>query len=130
MFMARPINLKTEVWDRIDEYLNKKADEDRNFKPNRSLFLEEAAIAFLDAAENPPAEEEASEETSEESFDFGSSDEEPPAKRAAKKARTKKVPKTARKRAARKAATTSTLTLTSKAPVQKARQPKPPQKKP
>src|SRR5688572_6068177 len=74
MFQARPINLKTEVWERIDEYLNKKADEDRNFKPNRSLFLEEAAIAFLDAAENPPAEEEATSE--EESFDFGSSDEE------------------------------------------------------
>ena len=74
MFMARPINLKTEVWDRIDEYLAKKADEDRSFKPNRSLFLEEAAIAFLDAADNPPAEEEAA--TEEESFDFGSSDEE------------------------------------------------------
>jgi hypothetical protein len=45
--------------------------------PGRSrhrLFLEEAAIAFLDAADNPPAEEEAA--TEEESFDFGSSDEE------------------------------------------------------
>jgi hypothetical protein len=74
MFMARPINLKTEVWDRIDEYLNKKAEEDRSFKPNRSLFLEEAAIAFLDAAENPPAAEE--ESTEADSLDFGSSEEE------------------------------------------------------
>jgi hypothetical protein len=73
MFQARPINLKTEVWDRIDEYLNKKADEDRNFKPNRSLFLEEAAVAFLDAADSPPAEEEAVEE---ESMDLESTDEE------------------------------------------------------
>jgi hypothetical protein len=75
MFMARPINLKVEVWDRIDEYLNKKAEEDRSFKPNRSLFLEEAAIFFLDA-QDKPAEEEAAED--EDSFDFGSSGEDSP----------------------------------------------------
>jgi hypothetical protein len=74
MFMARPINLKTEVWDRIDEYLNKKADEDRNFKPNRSLFLEEAAIFYLDSLDKPAEEESTEEESSDDSFDFGSSD--------------------------------------------------------
>jgi hypothetical protein len=68
MFMARPINLKVEVWDRIDEYLNKKAEEDRSFKPNRSLFLEEAAIFYLDSLDKP-AEEESTEE--EDSFDLG-----------------------------------------------------------
>ena len=74
MFQARPINLKTEVWERIDAYLATKADEDRNFKPNRSLFLEEAAVAFLDAAENPPAAEE--EPVEEESTEEASTDEE------------------------------------------------------
>lgn len=74
MFQARPINLKTEVWERIDAYLAQKANEDRNFKPNRSLFLEEAAVAFLDAAENPPAAEE--EPADEESTDTESSNEE------------------------------------------------------
>lgn len=74
-FMARPINLKTEVWERIDEYLNKKADEDRSFKPNRSLFLEEAAVFYLDSLDKP-AEEESSGDSSDDSLDFGSSDEE------------------------------------------------------
>src|SRR5437763_14609004 len=42
MFFARPISLKTEVWDRIDAYMNEFAAKNRDFVPNRSAFLEEA----------------------------------------------------------------------------------------
>src|SRR5262249_50309467 len=51
MFFARPISLKTEVWDRIDAYLNEYAASHPGLMPNGSAFLEEAAVAFLDAKE-------------------------------------------------------------------------------
>ena len=49
MFFARPISLKTEVWDRIDAYMNEYATTHRDFTPNRSAFIEECIIAYLDA---------------------------------------------------------------------------------
>lgn len=73
MFQARPISLSTDVWDRIDAYLNQKAAEDRTFKPNRSAFIEEAVVSFLDAAEKGPEEEPSSDE-SEFSFDSDTSE--------------------------------------------------------
>jgi hypothetical protein len=51
MFFLRPISLKTEVWDRIDTYLNEFATSHPGYMPNRAAFLEEAAIAFLNARE-------------------------------------------------------------------------------
>src|SRR6266498_4780826 len=51
MFRSLPLSLKTDVWDRIDTYLNEYAATHRNFNPNRSALVEEAVIFFLDAKE-------------------------------------------------------------------------------
>lgn len=48
MFQARPISLKAEVWDRIDNYLNDCAARNPGFLPNRGAFIEEAVVAYLE----------------------------------------------------------------------------------
>ena len=65
MFQARPVSLKTEVWDRIDAYLNEYAATHRDFLPNRAVFIEEAVVAYLDLKEGggSSGEEEATEDT-------------------------------------------------------------------
>jgi septal ring-binding cell division protein DamX len=66
-FSARPISLNNEVWDRIKAYLDTYAAQHPGFLPNTSAFLEQAAVAFLDAEDakaNPPAEEMSIDDTS------------------------------------------------------------------
>jgi hypothetical protein len=68
MFRSLPLSLKTEVWDRIDTYLNEYAATHRDFNPNRSALVEEAVIFFLDAkdaeASGGSAEPESTDEMS------------------------------------------------------------------
>lgn len=66
MFQARPISLKSEVWDRIDNYLNEYAAQNPGFLPNRGAFIEEAVVAYLDLKEGGGS----SEEGTDESFDM------------------------------------------------------------
>ena len=49
MFFAKPISLKTDVWDRIKTYLDDYASKYRDFNPNTSAFIEECIVAYLDA---------------------------------------------------------------------------------
>src|SRR5690242_13069992 len=65
MFKSLPISLKTEVWDRIDNYLNEYAQTHRDFLPNRAVFIEEAVVAYLDLKEGggSSGEEESTEDT-------------------------------------------------------------------
>ena len=49
MFQARPISLKTEVWDRITNFLNEEAAKNRGVMQNTAEFIEEAIVAYLDA---------------------------------------------------------------------------------
>jgi hypothetical protein len=64
MFQARPISLRVEVWERIDNYLNAYAAQNPAFMPNRGALIEEAVVAYLDQKQGGGASEETSENDS------------------------------------------------------------------